>query len=306
MVELKHILCPIDLSELSTRAIAHAGALAQWYAGDLLLLHVVPTFEATELRAGALFDQVQIVYPMPRDQVLERIRQAVNIAGVAQDATEFAAEAGEPAAVIVDQAVARKADVLVMATHGRSGFDRLLLGSITEKVLRKAPCPVLTVPPHAPEAPASVAVRSILCPVDFSPAALQAIGLAADIARRADASLTVFQTIEWLTEEEPLALAPFDVEAFRAQLVKNTRERLDALLAEQPQIARGGTSKVGHGRPYREILRVAAEESTDLIVMGAQGRGAPALAVLGSTTQQVVRAAPCPVLTVRAPLLDPR
>jgi nucleotide-binding universal stress UspA family protein len=142
--------------------------------------------------------------------------------------------------------------------------------------------------------------------MDFSPAALQALGFAVDFARRVDASLTVLHVIEWLTEEEPRQLAPFDVESFRAHLLQDARARLEALLAEQPRVERGAHVRISGGRPYREILRVAAEDSTDLIVMGAQGRGGPALATLGSATQHVVRAASCPVLTVRAPLLDAR
>lgn len=306
MVQLKQILCPVDLSDLSIRAIAYANALAKWYQSSVTVLHIVPTFDAMEVRAGALFDEVRVVYPMPRDQVLEQVGQAVDTAGGAAGDTQLAVEAGDPAAVIVDQALARRSDVLVMATHGRSGFDRLLLGSVTEKVLHRAPCPVLTVPPHASEAAAHVAVRSILCPMDFSPAALQALGFAADLARRVDASLTVLHVIEWLTEEEPRQLAPFDVAEFRTQLLKDARARLEALLAEQPRIERGAHVSIGGGRPYREILRVAAEGPTDLIVMGAQGRGGAALATLGSTTQHVVRAASCPVLAVRAPLLDAR
>ena len=107
MVELKRVLCPVDLSELSIRPLAYGGAIAKWYQGELTALHVVPTFEPMEVAPGALFDPVQFVYPMPREQVLERLRQAVNTAGVAIDDVDVAAEAGEPAAIIVDQSLAR-------------------------------------------------------------------------------------------------------------------------------------------------------------------------------------------------------
>jgi nucleotide-binding universal stress UspA family protein len=302
-LELKRILCPVDLSEFSLRPLAYAGAIANWYDGAVTALHVVPSFEPMELRAAALFDPIQFVYPMAREQVIERLRQVVHTAGVATDNADLAAEAGEAAATIIDQAVLRRTDLLVMGTHGRTGFDRLLLGSVTEKVLRRAPCPVLTVPPHAPKSLASMTLQTFLCPLDFSPAALQALGFAMDLARRANASVTVLQVIEWLAEEEPRERAHFDVPEFRRHLMQDTQERLDALLAQQAQVERGAAAKVGAGRAYREILRVAAENSAALIVMGAQGRGGPAHTGLGSTTQQVVRAASCPVLTVRAPLL---
>jgi nucleotide-binding universal stress UspA family protein len=302
MPELKGILCPVDLSDLSLRALPYASAIAHWYDGNVAALHVVPTFEPMEVRVGALFDPVQFVYPVPREQVVERLREAVASAGVAGERITPAAEAGDPATVIVDQALARKSDLVVMATHGRSGFDRLLLGSVTEKVLRRASCPVLTVPVHAPSAGSDVTPRHILCPIDQSSAALQALGFAVDLARRTGAPLTVVQVIEWLAEEEPRQRAHYNVPEFRGQLIQDADERLKALVAQQPDVAAGIRTRVLAGRAYREILRVAADGRADLIVMGAQGRGGPALMLLGSTTQQVVRAAACPVLTVRAPL----
>ena len=155
-----------------------------------------------------------------------------------------------------------------MGTHGRTGFDRLLLGSVTEQVLRKAPCPVLTVPPHAPGSPAGVVLRTILCPTDFSSAGLQAVGFAVDVARRANVSLIVLQVIEWLAEEEPREFAHFDVPEFRRYLMQDTRERLRALIAEQPRVEHGAEARVVAGRAYREILRVAAEEGAELIRHG--------------------------------------
>jgi nucleotide-binding universal stress UspA family protein len=305
MFEVKRVLCPVDLTELSIRPLAYAGAIANWYRAQLTALHVVPTFEPMEVRAGALFDPVQFVYPMSREQVLERLREAVHTAG-AIDQANVAAEAGEPAAVIVDQASAHRADLLVMATHGRSGFDRLLLGSVTEKVLWRAPCPVLIVPPHAADSPDGVSLTTILCPVDFSPAALQAVGFAVDLARRANASVTFLQAIEWLAEEEPGEPPRFNVPEFRLYLMQDAEEQLNALIAQQPRVGRGCKAAVVAGRAHREILRSAAENGASLIVMGAQGRGGPALMPLGSTTQQVVRAASCPVLTIRAPRKEER
>jgi nucleotide-binding universal stress UspA family protein len=193
---------------MSLRPLAYAGAIARWYDGALTALHVAPTFEPMEVRAGALFDPVQFVYPMPREQVLDQLRQAVDAAHVSNERVELAAEAGEPAATIVDQAVARRSDLVVMGTHGRTGFDRMLLGSVAEKVLQRAPCPVLTVPPHAPDSPGR-SLGTIVCPLDFSPAALQALGFAVDLARRAAASVIVLHVIEWLAEDEPRELAHF-------------------------------------------------------------------------------------------------
>jgi nucleotide-binding universal stress UspA family protein len=237
---------------------------------------------------------------MRREEVLDELRRALDAAGIATLDVTLAAEAGDAVATIVDRAVVIPADLLVMGTHGRSGFDRLLLGSVTEKVLRHAPCPILTVPPHAPaKAPVDVAFKRILCPVDFSPSALQALGFALDLARQAGGSVTVLHAIEWLADEEPRAHAHFNVPEYRQHLVENAHARLQALLADEPRTSCDMKNVVVIGRAYRQILEAAEAQEADLIVMGAQGRGGVGLTLFGSTTQQVVRAATCPVLTVR-------
>jgi nucleotide-binding universal stress UspA family protein len=296
---LTQVLCPVDLSEMSIRALAYAGAVAEWYGSRLTVLHVVPSFEPMEVRAGALFDPVHFAYPMTRDQIEERLQDAVREAGITSGVT-CVAEAGVPAAVIANQTVATAAELIVMATHGRSGWRRLMLGSVAEEVLQTAPCAVLTVPPGAPRLPRELTGEMVLCPVDHSPAALQAAGFAVDIARQVDAGVTFVQAIEWLAEEEPRALAHFNVPEFRRALMQQADEDLHKLIAELPKVPRGATATVTLGRAHREILRLAAEAHAGLIVMGARGRGAPGLAALGSTTLQVVRAAGCPVLTVRS------
>lgn len=298
MVEFKRILCPVDLSELSVRTLAYAGAIASRYDAQLTVLHVVPSFTRMDVRTA--LEPVSLVYPVSREEVLEQLRQTVAAAGLGEGSVALTAEAGEAAATVVDQALATRADLLVMGTHGRSGFDRFFLGSVAEKVLRKAPCPVLTVPPHAPATPPSeVALRTILCPVDFSSAALEAFGFALDLARRSDASVVLVHAIEFLAEEEPLETAHFNVPEFQSYLLEDARQRLESLVSAEPRLNRGVRTVIVVGRAHHGILHIAANEGADLIVMGAQGRGGAALALFGSTTQQVVRGATCPVLTVR-------
>jgi len=294
------ILCAVDLSELSIRALAYAGEIARWYRSELTALHVVPAFEPAEVPPGRLFDPLVSVYPMTGDEIGDELRRAAQSAGVS-DRVCVAARSGDPSRVIVEQAAAARADLLVLATHGRSGWNRLVLGSVAETVLRTAPCPVFTVPPHAPKMPSGVAVGTVLCAVDFSPASLHAAAFAADVARRAAATLTLLEVVEWLAEEEPRAIAHFSVPEARASLMIDELARLDRLVAEQPPAGRGAATRVAAGRAYRQILHAASEIGADLIVMGAQGRGGTPLVSLGSTTHQVVRGATCPVLTVPVP-----
>ena len=298
MIEFKQIICPVDFSESSVRALAYAAALARWYDAQLTVLHVVPTFEAMQVR-GDLVEPIRVVTPMAREQVIEEMSRSLNLAVLSSRATPIA-ESGDPQATIIDQALSKKADLIVMGTHGRRGFKRLLLGSATEAVLREAPCPVLTVPPHASAGLSqTVAFKRILCPIDFSPAALQALGFALDLARQADGRVMLLHVVEWLAEEEPRASAPFNVPEYRRYMVEDAQERLRNLVAEESRAWVEIDDVVVSGRTYREILRAAETKPADLIVMGAQGRGGIGLALFGSTTQQVVRGAMCPVLTVR-------
>lgn len=300
MIEFPHILCPVDLSESSLRPLAHAAALARWYKSQLTVLHVVPTFDPVPVPSESL-GGARVIYPVPREEVLDELRRVVATAGAGPIDAVLATEPGDPAKVIVDHAVVIPADLVVMGTHGRGGLERFIVGSVAEKVLRKAPCPVLTVPPQVTATlPAQVQFKKILCAVDFSPSALQAFGFALDLARQAGGSITVLHIIEWLTEEEPRSHPHFKVSEFREHLADDARERLHALVAEEPQTWTTIQEVVVLGRAHREILRVAAEAQADLIVMGAQGRGGLGLTLFGSTTQQIVRGAACPVLTIRA------
>lgn len=281
------------------RPLTYAAALADWYEASLTILHVVPTFEPMQVRGGTIGGIPQLLYPPSRDEIMEELRQAVGNAGVNGGRAVLKLEAGDAVRTVIDQAVELPADILVMGTHGRSGFERFMVGSVTEKVLRKAPCQVLTVPPHAPAAlPAEVRFKKVLCPMDFSPPSMQALGFALDLARQADGTVTVLHAIEWLAEEGPEAHA--HVSEYRQRLIDDARERIQALVADEPRTWAEIKDVVVFGRAHREVLRYASETQPDLIVMGAQGRGGIGLALFGSTTQEVVRSAPCAVLSVRS------
>src|SRR5262245_40917356 len=103
MIEFRQIICPVDFSESSVRALAHAAAFARWYDAQLTVLHVVPTFEPMQVR-GDLGDPVRVVTPMPREQVLAEMSRSLNLAAMSSRATPLA-EAGDPRATIIDQAL---------------------------------------------------------------------------------------------------------------------------------------------------------------------------------------------------------
>ena len=298
MIEFNRILCPVDFSESSTRALAHAAALTRWYEAHLTVLHVAPTFDPVQIR-GDLGVPVEFVTPVTREDVLSELSRILERSGVSPDA-HLIAQAGDASTTIVREALTTRADLIVIGTHGRRGFKRLLLGSVAETVLHEASCPVLTVSPHTEAASADVVTfKRILCPIDFSPSALQALGFALDLARQAGGRVTLLHVVEWLAEDEP---THFNVPEFRGHMVNDAKQRLRSLVAEESRAWCEIDDVIVSGRAHRGILQEAAARSADLIVMGAQGRGSVGLALFGSTTQQVVRGAACPVLTVRGGL----
>lgn len=298
MIEFGRILCPVDFSESSNRSLTHATALARWYDAKLTVLHVVPTLAAFPTHDG-FGVTVPIVGSVSPEEVVEDMRRRIDPAALPAGAA-MAARVGDPSTAIVEQAATGQADVIVMGTHGRRGFKRLLLGSVTETVLREAPCPVLTVPPGADPGRSDVAFKRILCPMDFSAEALQALEFALDLARQSDGTVTLLHVLEWLAEDGPRVSAGIDLTQLRRSLIEEAEHQMRALVDEESQTWCEIEHLLSFGRAYREILRIAHEKGTDLIVMGAQGRGGVDLALFGSTTQQVVRGASCPVLTVRS------
>ncbi len=210
---------------------------------------------------------------------------------------ETLSEEGDPVRIIVAKATELSCDLIVLGTHGRGGFEHLVLGSVTEKVLRKAACPVLIVPPAVTQPARPIQFKRILCPLDFGPSSGMALRQALAVARETGAHLTVLHVLEPL-EDEP-RVVPVAVPEYRRLREEQAREDLHRALSAEEHAETVGMLVTGN--PYREIVRVARETSTDLIFMGVAGGGTLRRLFLGSTTNHVVREATCPVLTLRAP-----
>ena len=165
MIEIRRILCPIDFSDFSRRALDHAIAIARWYASSVTALYVFSPAPVAAFRPGPVAFEPIVLTAADRDQLLADTKAFIEAEAAPGVALDAVVREGNPAAEIVDQATDMNAALLVMGTHGRSGFERLLLGSVAEKVLRKARCPVLTVPRRLPDAVPSgpVVFKRIIC-----------------------------------------------------------------------------------------------------------------------------------------------
>lgn len=289
-----HVVCPVDFSECSSRALAHAAAVAAWYGATLSLVHVwTPT---AMLRPGDL--PVAILVPEERvemNQQLAALAAPYQAKGLV--VTPMLRE-GSAVGEILEAIREERGDLLVLGTHGRGGFERLLLGSVTERLLHKSPCPVLTVPPLAGPAEAKVAYKKIVCALEQTVNPGPGFAAALSLARENDSALILVHVVEPI--QNPPGLSTFDVSAYQSGLNQEWKRSLHELVVATAKEWDRVTEHVPVGKPSTEILRIAEESGADLIVMGVQSRGALDLTLFGSTSQHVVRRARCPVLTVRA------
>jgi nucleotide-binding universal stress UspA family protein len=296
-----NILCPVDFSESSDRALDYALSLAKGHRASIAVMHVLPTVLADPEMYPYLSEPI-VVSGEARDKAYQRLGDFVHRAVAAGIGAEVILEDGD----VVDEILAKTkklgADVVVMGTHGRRGFRRLILGSVTERVLRQSECPVLSIPPSAPKPnlDRGEPFRRILCPVDFSPSSRAGLELAMSL-RRGDAALTVLHVVEFYMPPPFGEAVAFDVAGFLDRQQTEGRAKLESWVPEPARAnARLEIAVLESGSPYRQILQVAEREKSDLIVIGVSGRSSADLAFFGSTANHVVREAPCPVLTVRS------
>jgi nucleotide-binding universal stress UspA family protein len=293
--DFRRILCAADFSELSRQALEHAAALARWSGATLAVIHAVPPPGFRLIGASPLGAD-------ERERRLEALRRFVEpVTG--SPAPRLVLREGDPAAEIVAECLAGAADLVVVGTHGRQGLEHWELGSVAERVIRTASCPVLTVPrtSRPPRATGEAPFHRVLCALDLGPSSAPTLEYALSLALRARARTAVLYAMEDVPEHThrmQLRLGVPMFAAYRATVEKQARARLRDLLPDEVRAACEVEEIVVSGKARRQIVRVAAEREADLVVMGAHGARPLPLAWFGSTTARVVREARCPVLTV--------
>jgi nucleotide-binding universal stress UspA family protein len=294
MSDIRRILCPIDFSDPSQHALDHAVMMAGWYGARITALHVRhPAFLVEPPILVADFATA----PDGLQEVESRLHHwlaPARAAGIACDV--MAVDASNAAACIVDVASRVEADLIVLGTHGRSGFERLLLGSVTERVVRTSRVPVITVPPPA-VATHALPFTHVLCGIDFSSPSVEALQFALSVVRQSGAALTLVHVLEFPFEGETFD-ASFDAEVYHTAVAADAARRLDALITDEVRQWCQPAVRMVRGRAHEELVAVAAEVRADLIVLGVHGRNAVDLMLFGSTTNQVIRRSTCPVLTL--------
>jgi nucleotide-binding universal stress UspA family protein len=296
MLEIKLILCPIDFSEFSVRAYRHALSLAEHYRARLVAQHVVELWRYPYADYAAAEGDYEAFRRTLREGGKAQLQEFVKKHTRDETQPEIVVHQGTAPDCILSFVQAQKADLIVMGTHGRRGFDRLVLGSVTDRVMRKAPCPVLAVcaPPPAPMDEGEKhdhghRLNRILFCSDFSENSERALKYAISATEEYGADLTLLHVLEGIPNPAKTE------EAIAAATVQ-----LEKLIPLERRGALNVKTAVRTGKPYQQVIQLALKERMDIVIMGASGRGALDVAIFGSTTYRVIQLGCCPVLAVHA------
>jgi nucleotide-binding universal stress UspA family protein len=295
-VSLKRILVTTDFSDVSRQTFPLATEFARQFGAALTLVYVFPTALPAELsHIGIVFEQQRLA-----GEARERLARLRELELPASLPVETIVLEGGPASEIARFAKDADAGLIITATHGHTGLNRLWLGSTAERLVRHAPCPVLVirerlVPVRFP-GEGACRFQRILVPTDFSDAGKQAARYAAAFAQLCAGEITLVHVIEPPPYPE---VGYAHIPSKEAGLKRAASEKLEAQCKEFARAGVKSSSALRTGNAFHEIAEHAREQSTDLIVIATHGRGFIAHALLGSTAERVVRHAPCPVLVVR-------
>lgn len=291
----ERILVAVDLSETSILALREAHELATARGATLAVVHVTPH----------LVD-IQALFPQNYGANMTALAEAEAATGLEVERhvaeldpgakVPIFIERGQAYAEIIRRAESWSATLIVVASHGRTGLSRALLGGVAERVVRYAHCPVLVTRQSRSE-------KVVIAATDLSDQSLPALARGAEEARLRGARLVVVHAVDtagasYLASAGTLFGATATVPPVEVQ--RATRDGLSELLRQaMARFGASGESLVLDGAPVAEIVRAAESFHAELLVVGAHGRTGIARIALGSVAEQLVRLSPCSVLAVR-------
>lgn len=296
-VSPKKILCATDLSEASLQAVARAISLAREFQARLLLCHCI------DLPAPSIYGEA---YLAPEEQLKRHITYAEKglaemMAGRKVD-WEATVVVGHAADEIARLAADHEVDIALTATRGYRGWKRMLLGSVTERLMRILPCPLLIIPAAEGEADSKLqeaqGFKKIMVGCDFSPDADWAFRYGLSMAQEFQAELHLVHVIETPLYTETLRPVFAHRPASTVVIRDFLQSKLEELVPEEARHWCHPIIRLEEGQPYSRLLAYADAEAIDLIVLGVRGHGLIGTMLMGSTTDRVIRRASCPVLSV--------
>jgi nucleotide-binding universal stress UspA family protein len=299
----RHILCPVDFSDASRAALHWASRFSKEVAARLSVLHVLDT---ALLNVGNLVAAPDILAELRRraEEAFASLKREPELAGAG-----FRIAEGSPADAIVEASNKEGVELLVMGTHGVSGFQKFFLGSVTERVLHRARVPLLTISPAVEERRTlnhgnheeSRGPKKILMAIDLGPESQSVVRHGVWLAEHYRARLIALHVVSHpyvvVNEVSFEPLTGMELQRLTEPIVAERRKQVEALLPETSGVAVDILLTVGS--PFESLRGVLNERSADLVVMGAGGHGEAGIRWMGSTCHKMVRSAPCPVLIVR-------
>ncbi len=285
----ERILLPTDGSAVAETAAEAAVEFASRFDATL---HVVHVLEVGDLPPG-LEDREADAFATRGNEALSAVAEAAADAGV--DVTTTVVDGGGPIhRAILTYADDHAIDCIVMGTHGRTGLDRFVLGSVAERVLRASPVPVMTV--HG-DTVVEAAPDTVLVPTDGSACAQAAADHAIELALATDAALHVVHVVDSrvLVDDSDAGMVLNALEAAGERALRSVIDRAKAAGVASTE------SSVLSGIPFRAIVDYADDRDVDCIVMGTHGRTGIRRYLLGSATERVVRLTDIPVIAVKDP-----
>ena len=285
------ILVPLDFSELSASALHSAQQMAKLFQGSITPFHsYLPLNEVDGgpymyggMGGAAAIDDYDEIEAAVHNRLSELASENVDPPLLSEPLISV----GNPAQAIVEEA--REFDMIVMSTHGRTGFSRFFLGSVAEKVLRMAQLPVLIV---NREREISPSISRILLTTDFSDHSKEAFPYAKEIALKAQAQVELVNIFAYDPEQDSNPdKSKIDLRKQRLKVL--AKEELHELgdLVSTTVIASTDT-------PHEAILNYHMDHPHDLVVMSTVGRTGIDYLMMGSTTANVVRHVKSPVLSI--------
>ncbi len=283
-LKLKNILWTTDFSPASKASLPQAVAIARRFESTVYLAHVIVP------HPYPLVSPEAAPYVEGLSQAVEkRLSELAKFEGLEGIPHEILLGHGEVAEELNTMVRDHQIDLLVLATHGRRGLRRFLLGSVAEEVWRNAECPVLTVGPHVSGSLAKeIALRQILYPTDLSAESFAAAPLALSFALEYESRLAVLHVV------------PTSIRASARLLARAFRDELLEIFPSETVPWCEPECIVESGDPAETILRIAKERRADLIVLGVRSPEELAHQHVSNVAFPVVAGADCPVLTVRA------
>ena len=318
MINLKRILCPVDLSDLSMLSLRFARAVAGRYGASLTVIHVLenPYLDIPGGETGAFsFGELMDLY---REEREEHILDILKRSDAPEIEFDVIFKEGVPYHQITELARDIKADMIMMSTCTRGGHN-VLAGCATERVVRLAPCPVLSVrTDHKSEKSKELehlqdlmnidptVKRTILLPTDFSEHSRLATNYSISLAREYKADIIVLHVLERVAEFTSMIGndLPDVVSVYYGDLFRSVQKRAKEICNRAREYNVTAHERVISGNPRHEILAIARSEQIDLIVIGTHGRRGFSRVIQGSVAEAVVRHAPCSVLSVKQPEHD--